>query len=522
VEAAELLLALLIVVAVVVTASRRLRIPYPVLLLVAGLAIGGFPGMPRLEIPPDAVLVLVLPPLVYVTAFLTPIRSFRADIGNIASLAVGLVLASTAVSAAVALALVPGMTVPIAVALGAIVSPPDEIAATAVMERLAVPRRLVALLDGEALLNDATALTVYRVALVTAAAATAAFTLAPVGTFIRMIVGGVAIGLAVGWVIAEVRARLSDVPVETTVSLLTPYAAYIPAELLGVSGVLAAVTAGLYIGRRSSRIMGSDVRIAGRAFWDMLVFLLNGVVFILIGLELSTLTRDTDRATLLALGAAGLAVSLALIAVRAAWLAAIAGWQRVVLRERDPLTASEVVVLSWSGMRGVVSLAAALAIPLALPGGSPLPARGAVIVITFTVILVTLAGQGLTLPLVIKAVHLGGDDDAAAEETQARRALITEAIRRIDELQERWPDHRPLIGQLRTAYQHRAEHEEQLDQAPGNEAEQELVEHRQIRRDVIDAQRAALADMRDRGAIDDDVLRRIERDLDLEELRMEA
>ena len=522
-ETAELLLVLLIVVSAVVTLSRRLRVPYPVLLLVAGLAIGAIPGVPRIELAPDVVLVLVLPPIVYVTAFLTPIRSFRAEIGNIASLAVGLVLASIAVAAGVALVLVPGMTVPIAIALGAIVSPPDEIAATAVLERLAVPRRIVALLDGEALLNDATALTVYRVALLTAAAAASAFTVAPAGRFVLMIVGGVAIGLVVGWAVAEIRARLSDVPVETTISLLTPYAAYVPAELFGVSGVLAAVTAGLYIGRRSSRIMGSDVRIAGRAFWDMLVFLLNGVVFILIGLELSALARDTDRATLLALGAAGLAVSVALIAVRAAWLAGIGAWQRLVLRERHPLTASEVAVLSWSGMRGVVSLAAALAIPIALPSGSPVPARDAVIAITFTVILVTLAGQGLTLPLVIKAVRLGGgDDDRDAEETQARRELIGEAMKRIDDLYERWPGHRPLLDQLRTAYQHRADHEDQLDQAPGNEAEQEFVEHRQIRRDVIDAQREALADMRDRSAIDDDVLRKIERDLDLEELRMEA
>jgi monovalent cation/hydrogen antiporter len=391
-----------------------------------------------------------------------------------------------------------------------------------VMERLAVPRRIIALLDGEALLNDATALTVYRVALLAAASAAPAFTLAPVGNFIAMSVGGIAIGLVVGVVIAQVRSRLSDVPVEITVSLLTPYAAYLPADLLGFSGVLAAVTAGLYLGRRSSRIMGSDARIAGRAVWNMVVFLLNGVVFILIGVELSALARNMDRPTLFALAGAGLAVSVALIVVRAAWIFGISLWQRFALRARDPLAVSEVVVLSWSGMRGVVSLAAALAIPLSLPSGSPLPARDAVIVITFTVILVTLVGQGMSLPVVIRAVRLGRDDDARTEETQARRELIGEAMKRIDELYERWPGHRPLLDQIRTAYEHRAEHEEQLDEAPGSEAEQELVEHRQIRRDVIDAQRNALAAMRDRGAIDDDVLRNIERDLDLEELRMEA
>ena len=519
---AELLLLLLIVVAALVTLARRLRTPYPALLLIGGLALGAIPGVPRLEIAPDSVLLLVLPPILYFAAFFTPIRSFRADLGNIVSLAIGLVLASTVAAAGVALALVPGMTVPIAIALGAIVSPPDAVAATAVIERLAVPRRVVALLQGESLLNDATALTVYRVALSVAVAATPALTLTPIGRFVLVGAGGIAIGLAVGWLIAHVRARLSDLPVEITVSLLTPYAAYLPAELFGASGVLAAVTAGLYLGRRASRIMGSDVRLAGRAVWEMLIFLLNGIVFVLIGFQIAALGREMSRSALITLVGTGLAVSVALIAVRALWILGIAAWQRFVSRKRPALRPAEIVVLSWSGMRGVVSLAAALAVPLALPGGSPLPAREAVIVITFTVILVTLVGQGMSLPLVIRAVHLGGDGDARVEEQHARRELVDEAVRRIDALYDQWPGHRPLLDQLRAAYRHRAEHVEQLDQAPGSEAEQELVEHRQIRRSVIDAQREAVLLMRDRGAIDDDVLRSIERELDLEEVRMEA
>ena len=505
-----------------VTVARRLHIPYPVLLLIGGLAIGSIPGVPRIEVEPDTVLLLVLPPIVYVAAFFTPIRSFKADLGNISSLAVGLVLASTFVVAGVALTLIPAITVPVAIALGAVVSPPDEVAATAVMERLAVPRRLIGLLQGEALINDATALTIYRVALLAALTATTAITLAPLGTFILLTVGGVAVGLVVGWIIAQIRQRLSDMPVEITVSLITPYAAYLPAELLGFSGVLAAVAAGLYLGRRSSRIMDSEVRLAGRAVWEMLLFLLNGAVFLLIGLQISALAGQMDRARLFELAGAGVLVSLALIGVRAIWLFGLAAWQRLVSRERQPLTISEVTVLSWSGMRGVVSLAAALAFPLTLPDGQPFPARDALLVITFTVILITLVGQGLTLPLLIKALHLGGDDDDRHEESHARQELIEEALRRIDELQEKWPGHRPLIDQLRTSYEHRAEHEEQLHEAPGNEAEQELVEHRQIRSDVIDAQRDALSAMRDRGAIDDDVFRDIERELDLEEIRMEA
>jgi CPA1 family monovalent cation:H+ antiporter len=291
---------------------------------------------------------------------------------------------------------------------------------------------------------------------------------------------------------------------------------------MGVSGVLAAVFAGLYVGRRASRIMSSETRIAGRAVWEMLVFLLNGVVFLAIGIEISSIARELDRATLLELAGVGLLVSIALIAVRALWIFAT-NLPAALKQSRQALRTqiAESVVLSWAGMRGVVSLAAALALPISIDGNA-LPAREAIIVITFTVILVTLVGQGLTLPFVIRAVGLGADADARHEESHARQALIEEALNRIEDLGQRWPDHRPLIDQLRTSYQHRAEHEEQLHEAPGNEAEQELVEHRQIRREVIDAQRDALLAMRDRGAIDDDVLRDIERELDLEEIRMEA
>jgi CPA1 family monovalent cation:H+ antiporter len=263
--------------------------------------------------------------------------------------------------------------------------------------------------------------------------------------------------------------------------------------------------------------MGSEARLAGRAVWESLVFLLNGVVFLAIGFQISSISRAMDRATLLQLAAVGLLISVALIAVRALWILAMS----LFSKEQRATRLRESIVLSWAGMRGVVSLAAALAVPISLPGDA-LPARDAIIVITFTVILVTLVGQGLTLPLVIRAVHLGGDADEGHEESHARQELIEEALRRIDDLEVKWPDHKPLIDQLRTSYKHRAEHEEQLHEAPGNEAEQELVEHRQIRSDVIDAQRDALIAMRDRGAIDDDVLRNIERDLDLEEIRMEA
>ena len=518
--AAELLLALLVVVAVLVTISRRIHVPYPVLLLIGGLVVGLIPGIPPLELDPEIVFLVVLPPLLYVSAFLTPIRDFRANLKNISSLAIGLVAVSAAVVAVIAMALVPGMSWPLAAALGAIVSPPDAVAASAIAQRLAVPRRIVSILEGESLLNDATALTIYRAAVGAAVAAVTVSVVGSLASFVVVALGGILIGLVVGWIVAWVRTNLTDTPVEITVSLLTPYAAYLPAELLGVSGVLAAVTAGLFLGRRSSRIMGSEARLAGRAVWESLVFLLNGVVFLSIGFQISSISRGMDRATLLQLAAIGLLVSVALIGIRALWVLAL-NLRELLKHDQQRIRLRESLVLSWAGMRGVVSLAAALALPISLPGNA-LSARDAIIVITFTVILVTLVGQGLTLPLVIRAVGLGSDADEGHEESHARQQLIEEALRRIDDLEQKWPGHKPLIDQLRTSYQHRAEHEEQLHEAPGNEAEQELVEHRQIRSDVIDAQRDALLAMRDRGAIDDDVLRSIERELDLEEIRMEA
>ena len=507
-------------VAVLVTISRRIRVPYPVLLLLGGLVVGLIPGIPPFELDPEIVFLVILPPLLYVSAFLTPLRDFRSNLKNISLLAVGLVAVSAAIVAAIAMALVPGMTWPLAAALGAIVSPPDAVAATAIAQRLAVPRRVVSILEGESLLNDATALTIYRAAISAALAAVAVSVVGSLASFVFVALGGILIGVVVGWIALWIRSHLNDTPVEITVSLLTPYAAYLPAEAFGVSGVLAAVTAGLFLGRRSSRIMGSEARLAGRAVWESLVFLLTGVVFLAIGFQISSLARQMERAAVFELAAIGVLVSLALVVVRAIWIFGMS-LRELLSKQQRAARFRESIVLSWAGMRGVVSLAAALAIPVSLPGNAQ-AARDAIIIITFTVILVTLVGQGLTLPLVIKGVGLGSDADEGHEESHARQELIEEALARIDELEEKWPDHKPLIDQLRTSYQHRAEHEEQLHEAPSNEAEQELVEHRQIRSDVIGAQREALLAMRDRGAIDDDVLREIERELDLEEIRMEA
>jgi CPA1 family monovalent cation:H+ antiporter len=328
--------------------------------------------------------------------------------------------------------------------------------------------------------------------------------------------------------VAWLRRRLHDPPVEITVSLLTPFAAYLPAEWLGVSGVLATVTTGLCIGWWAPRIMEADTRVRGRAVWEMVVFVLNGLVFILIGLELSAILPTLTGRSLASYIGLGVLVSLAVIVVRLAWVflsAGLARWFAVLRRGGiTPAPWSEVCIVGWAGMRGVVSLAAALALP------PETPERDLLIFVTFCVILATLVGQGLSLPLLIRVLGVADDGAGEHQELHARTAAAEAALARIDELADEWPTHLPLIDTLRVQYAHRATHfGEHLDDGLSEgvalmsaEAEQEILEHRVIRRAVIEAERAVVLDLRQRGDITDETWRRIERDLDLDELRMEA
>src|SRR5438067_49760 len=381
---AELILALLIAVAALVTIARALGIAYPIFLVIGGLLLGLVPGVPRFEIEPDLIFLIVLPPLLYIAAFYTPLRDLHANLGAISSLAVGLVLVTALAVALVVRALIPGIPWSVAIALGAIVAPPDAIAATAIASRLGLPRQIVTILEGESLLNDATALTIYSIAL--AAAAGTSFSPATAATmFTAALVGGLAIGVAVGWVIAHIRSRIEDTPVEITISLLTPYAAFLSAERLGASGVIATVAAGLYLGHLRSRIMGADARLTGRAVWETITFLLNGFVFLVTGLEVPLLLRSLAPALAMRLVGIGIAVSLVLILVRALWIFGTLVVPQMIRRRKDaPGPVANALVLSWAGMRGVVSLAAALALPTNLPAGGPFPAREALVIVTLT------------------------------------------------------------------------------------------------------------------------------------------
>lgn len=530
IDPVEVVLALLLLVALLTVASRRIGIPYPILMTLGGLALGlvlGLvPGRPRIELAPEIVFLLFLPPLLFSAAFFTSPRDLATNARPIGLLAIGLVLATTGIVAVVVHALAPDVPWAVAFALGAIVSPPDAVAATAIAQRLGLPRRLVIILEGESLVNDATALVAYRLAVVAAVSGTFSLDKAAI-SFVIVSVGGVVIGLLAGWAISFVLARLEDPPVEVLLSLLGPFGAWLSAEALGVSGVLSVVTAGIVVGRRAPRILGSDTRVLGSGVWQMVVFTLTGLVFILIGLQLPSILDSLSASrTFGELASWAVVVSVTVIVVRLAWVFPATYLPRLLspgLRARDPSPpARSVLVLGWAGMRGVVSLAAALALPLTMDDGTPFPERDLVIFLTFSVILATLVGQGLTLPWLIRRLGIGDDGSAAHEELHAREAAVEAALERLDELVTEWPGHMELIDHLRERHQHATEHLEHDHESGEVPIDQEQFEHAAIRRAVIEAQRLAVIDLRDRGVISDEALRRVERTLDLEELRAEG
>ena len=513
-----LLLALIVAVAGLSVLARMVRVPYPILLVLGGLVLGFVPGMPAVELPPELVLIAFLPPLLYWSGFFASPRDLRADLRVITLAAVGLVLATVVAVAVVAHALVAGMTWPVAFALGAIVSPTDPLAASAIGRRLGVPRRLLTVIEGESLVNDATALVAYRVAV---GAVGGSFVIWQAGArFVVGAAGGVAIGLAVGWLVAELRRRLDDPVVEIVVSLLTGYVAYLPAELLGVSAVLAAVTAGLYVGWRAPQLASASTRLLGFSFWEVLVYLVNAVLFILVGLQLRPILdalAGTPAAVLLAQGAL---ISAVVVGVRFAWGFSIPYLVRLLDRRPSQVMrrvgAKGRLVIGWSGMRGAVSLAAALALPL------DFPMRNLILFLTFAVILVTLVVQGLTLPTLIRRLRFEQDDSEEREEVKARLAATHAALDRLNELAgEEWTRD-DTVERLQGLFEFRR----RRLKARGGYLEDDGTEDRsqayqRLLRELLEAQRQAIVRLRNQGDISSDVMHRIERELDLEDTRLE-
>ena len=530
----ELSLLLVIgVVTVLLIAAQFLRVPYPILLVIGGLGLAVVPGAPDVELEPDLVLLVLLPPLLYAAAFRTPLRELRRNLRAISLLAVGLVLATMAAVAVVAHeALDLGWAE--AFVLGAVVSPTDPVAATAIARRLGVPSRIVSIVEGESLINDGTALVAYKFAV--AAVVTGSFSaLEASGDFIWSVLGGVGVGIIVGAAIAAVRRRLDNPPVEVTIALVSAYFAYLPADAIGVSGVLAAVTVGIYMGRLTSRLTTPTTRIQGDAVWEIIVFLLNSALFVLVGLQLPTVVDGIGSIDGSELVADGLLIAVVVIAVRLLWVFPLTyvPWT-FGRRWRDginPPPWRNTLIVAWTGMRGAVSLAAALAIPLTIDGGGTFPDRELIIFLSFSVILVTLLLQGLSLPPLIKLLGVTAEDEhLQLEEAQARLRAAEVALDRLEELREEEWVLDDTVDRIAGAYRYRQRRftalvpEGEFDggiDGDGVDYETRSVAYQRLVRELLDAQRASLVEMRDSGEIDDDVLRRIERELDLEDTRLE-
>lgn len=511
-------LGLLVCVTALVPLANRLAIPYPILLVVGGLMLGFVPNtiLPDIVLQPDLVFLLFLPPLLYWASLTTPWRDFTEHLLPILFLAVGLVVATTFGVAAIALLVLPALTWPLALVLGAIVSPPDAVAATAIADRLGLPRRVATILEGESLVNDATALVVYGTAVAVATGGAFSFSHTAL-EFCWEVVGGVGIGVLVGWLIAQLRGRMEDPILESMVSLLTPFAAYLPANLAGSSGVLATVATGFVVQRYSPLMTGSQSRLQAENVWEVVNFLLNGLVFILIGLQLHPIFLALVGKSLPHLIYEGTIVSLAAITIRVVWILVGSFLVRQFTRrpEEDTLSQSEATVIAWAGMRGVVSLAAAQALPVSFPQ------RNLFLFLTFSVILSTLVLQGLSLPRLIRRVGLAQGDAEIIEELRARIASTEAALADLNDLAESYGAPANQVEDIREHYVARLRAlNARMQGAAWTVHRERLVAYRDLRQELIDRERRTLVELRDQGEINDHALRRIQRDLDLEELRL--
>jgi CPA1 family monovalent cation:H+ antiporter len=514
---------LLVVVLIGAALARRLVVPYPIVLVLVGLAIGAVPGLPTVRLEPDLVFLVFLPPILWAAAYFTSFRDFRFNLRPILLLAVGLVLATSSAVAAVAHALVPGLGWAPAIALGAIVSPPDAVAATAVLGRLGVPRRVVTVLEGESLVNDAAALVLYRVAV--GAAVTGSFALQD--ALIQFCVAttlGIGIGLAVGTATRLALRATHDSFAEIAITLLAPYVAWVLAERAHVSGVLACVAGGLLIRRHLSTLVSPSTRLQARAVWDVLVFVLNGVIFILIGLQLGALRAGLGAGGRISAWTVALALFGTLVVVRALWVPVFTWLPRALsagLRVRDPMPPRPAIVLiAWVAMRGIVSLAAALALPLSTASGEPFPFRSELVLVTFAVVVLSLLVQGLSIAPLVRWLPFETDNTHDREELQARAQTAVAALRRLEELAtEPWAQE-ICVERLRGEYEARLERITGLDfRSPHAPPTDEEAATQRLRHEVLTAERVAAIALRDQGVVSDEVLHHLESELDLEAMR---
>jgi monovalent cation/hydrogen antiporter len=523
------LLLLVLLVAGLTTIAHRFKTPYPIVLFLGGALLSLVPNLPRINLNPDVVFLVVLPPLLYVGGFNTSWRDFQQNIVSILMLAFGLV-GFTVLGIALGTGwLIPGFDYRLGAVLGAVVSTTDAIAAGAIAKRLGLPRRIVDVLEGESLVNDASGLLAlqFTVALVVAGRRpTVGLALLELAW---LICGGLSIGLLAAFIIHRSSLHITDAPVEITLSLATPYFAYLAAEGIHASGVLAVVVCGLYLGRKNSEVLSINARLDNSAVWKTLEFALNGIVFILMGLQLPLVLSGIHNLSLWQLARYGVVFSLLVVGLRILWVfpgAAIAYWVRLhLLHEDGPKPpGKQVLIVAWTGMRGVLALAAAISLPETLQDGTQFPQRDLIIFLTFCVIFATLVLQGLTLPLLIRKLGLSGAGELNAEERKARRQILQTVLQYLENLcQQAKSEHTPIYQDMIRRYQTRLT---LMDGVSGEiRLEQEVAVARYTRnltQELLALERSTAVSLRNEDRINDEILRTIERELDLSEARLES
>jgi monovalent cation/hydrogen antiporter len=501
--------------------AKRLQIPYPIVLVVGGLVLSFIPHVPRIELSPDVVFLVILPPLLFSAAFLTSWRDFRYNLVSITLLALGLVGFTVMGVAAAAQWLLPGFTWQLGLVLGAVVCTTDAIAATSIARRLGLPQRLVDILEGESLVNDASGLLALQLATTRVLTGHVPALGERIARLSYLIFGSVVIGLVLGKLVRFVERKIDYAPIEITISLIAPYLAYLTGESFHSSGVLATVVCGLYLGHTSSSYFSIGARLQGGAVWETLTFVLNGVVFILIGLQLPYILAGISSMSLGGLLRYGLLLSAIVILLRLVWMfpgAWIANRIRTrLLHQHEPLPSPRTLfVAGWTGMRGVVALAAAISLPNLLRDGSAFPQRNVIIFLTYCVIFVTLVLQGLTLAPLIRFLGLAGAAGKNQEENAARRALIEAALKYLTQTrQSDQPDFAPVYDDLIRLQKGRLT---MLRGAPADEDDYGAANYErymELSRNVLGLQRASLLQLRNEDKINDEVMRRLETELDL-------
>ena len=523
----QILVLLLIVIAAVAVAAARLKIPPAILLVITGVILALIPGLPTVKLAPEFVLLIILPPLIYSSAVAMSWREFKFNLRPISLLAVGCVLFTTVAAAAVSHWWL-GFSWPVGFVLGAIVSPPDAVAPLAIARKMQLPRRLVVILEGEGLANDASALILYRFAVAAVSYSVFSFSQAA-GTFAAIICGEILWGIGVGWLMLRLRRWVHDPRIEIVLSILTPFVAYWPPEYLGGSGVLATVTAGLYISWNGLRLISAATRLQGIFFWDFLIYLIEGSVFLITGLQARVLIAGIRGESLQDLALSAAVVCTVVILARFVWMFPATYLPRRLfpaIARADPSPPWQwPFALAFTGIRGTVSLAAALAIPLATESGEPFPDRDRILFLTFAVILVTLVGQGLMLPAVMRALGLAnaGRRERHAdrvEELAARRQAVEAAIERLDELAAERKLTDESVRALRARLRDRLKHIEHRSE--GDDGNKRLIDlHEELECLLIAAERQRVNDLYRAGKLKDEARRRIERELDLREAQFD-